>query len=141
MNQRIVLYVVAVAVIALGVWLFVGKPLSETPNPSLPTPTEDGLVEVSLDERVSERGITLTVHEVLEDSRCPIDAVCIQMGTVRVRATLMSGLGTANQVFELQKPVTTEAEEITLVQVDPAPRSDHAIQKSEYRFHFTITKR
>lgn len=141
MNQRVVISIVAVIIIAVGIWFIVGKPLSETPNTSVPTNTEDGLVEVSLDQRISESGITLTVHEVLEDSRCPIDVVCIQMGTVRVRATLESGLGTAQQVFKLQKPVTTEAEEIMLVQVDPAPRSDHAIQKSEYVLHFTITKR
>ena len=141
MNQRVAISVIAILIIAVGVWFIVGKPLSETPNPTTPSNTEDGLVEVSLGERVSESGITLTVHEVLEDSRCPIDVVCIQMGTVRVRATLESGLGTGDQIFELQKPVTTEAEEITLVQVDPAPRSDHAIQKSEYLFHFTITKR
>ncbi len=141
MNQRVAVGVLAVVIIAAGIWLIVGKPLSESPNTSVPTNTDDGVVEVSLDQRVSESGVSLTVHEVLEDSRCPIDVVCIQMGTVRVRATLESGLGTAQQVFELQKPVTTEAEEITLVQVDPAPRSDHAIQKSEYVLHFTITKR
>jgi hypothetical protein len=66
---------------------------------------------------------------------------CIQAGTVRVRATLLSGLGSTTQIFELGKPITTEAEKITLVEVDPVPESGKEPKTAEYLFYFEINKR
>jgi hypothetical protein len=100
-----------------------------------------GTYTAHLGENVQSLGVTLTPNEVLEDSRCPKDVVCIQAGTVRVKSKLTSGQGTADQIFILNKPITTEAEEITLVQVDPYPSSKKTIAKSDYVFHFEISKR
>jgi hypothetical protein len=100
-----------------------------------------GTYTAHLGENVQSLGVTLTPNEVLEDSRCPKDVVCIQAGTVRVKSKLTSGQGTADQIFILNKPITTEAEEITLVQVDPYPSSTKTIAKSDYVFHFKILKR
>lgn len=87
----------------------------------------------------------LNVHiyptELLEDSRCPIDVVCIQAGTVRIRAGLVSGLGESpRQEFTLGKPVTTETEEVTLVEVLPVPKSTVSIKPSDYVFRFKIER-
>ncbi len=86
-------------------------------------------------------GVSITVGKVLEDSRCPIDVQCIQAGTVRVKTQLVSALGTAEQIFTLNKSITTEAETITLVEVSPAPHSKQTIGSSEYVFTFEIKKR
>lgn len=91
-----------------------------------------------LGQGVSTHRVTVVPHEVLEDSRCPSDVQCVQAGTVRVRATLGSGLGDANQVFELGQPITTETEVVTLVQVQPYPRQGQEIAPEEYEFTFSV---
>lgn len=97
--------------------------------------------ETHIDESVSALGVTIIPLEVIEDSRCPIDVVCIQAGTVRVNVLLASGLGESTMVLELGQLVTTEAETITLIDVAPAPISTHTIAPSEYSFRFEVTKR
>ncbi|PIR69369.1 MAG: hypothetical protein COU47_03295 [Candidatus Niyogibacteria bacterium CG10_big_fil_rev_8_21_14_0_10_46_36] len=98
-------------------------------------------VSMRLGETAGDLDVTITPLEVLEDSRCPTDAVCIQAGTIRLRARLVSGLGEANQIFVLGMPITTEAEEITLVSAEPEPFAGVLIEDSEYLFRFEITKR
>lgn len=100
-----------------------------------------GTMTVRLDETKTLLDVVVTPLEVVEDSRCPIDVVCVWEGTVKLRAMLGSGLGTAEQVFELGQPVTTEAEEVTLILVEPFPQSESSLTESEYVFHFSVTKR
>ncbi len=78
---------------------------------------------------------------VLEDSRCPTDVQCIQAGTVRVRTQLQTGQGSAEQIFALNKPITTEAEIITLIEVTPTKNSKVTISPSDYVFTFKVVKR
>lgn len=99
-------------------------------------------VDVAFGLSASALGVTVIPTELLEDSRCPIDVQCIQAGTVRIKATLVSGMGTSTgQIFELMKPVTTEAEEITLMQVAPTPVSTEERDRADYMFQFEIKKR
>ncbi len=98
-------------------------------------------LEARLNRSVSALGVTITPRQVLEDSRCPVDVTCIQAGTVRVRADLTSGLGAANQIFELGKPITTETEIVELIGVGPQSISGRQIDASQYRFTFRISKR
>lgn len=122
--------------IGLGVWYT----SPEVPQGSTPTPSESTLT-ASIHERVSALGVSITPLSVLEDSRCPSDVTCIQAGTVRLRAKLESGLGTATQDFRLGEPVTTEAEAVTLLSVTPGKISTEELKPSEYRFTFKIEKR
>ncbi len=98
-------------------------------------------LSVKLGGTISALGVSITPTSVLEDSRCPTDVQCIQAGTVRLSATIVSGMGTATQTFELNKAVTTEAEQITLVKVDPAPLSTEPRASRDYTFYFEITSR
>lgn len=98
-------------------------------------------LETRIDQGASALGVKVTPRAVVEDSRCPIDATCVQAGTVRVRAQLASGLGDAEQEFVLNQPVTTEAEIVTLEQVVPEPAAGTLIDPSEYTFYFSVTKR
>lgn len=99
------------------------------------------LVVVKLNEVGSFLSVSVTPLEILEDSRCPSDVVCIQAGTVRLKALLSSGLGSGEQIFILNQPITTEAEEVTLVEVLPTPISTEEREPSSYEFHFKIEKR
>jgi hypothetical protein len=99
------------------------------------------ILEARIGQEVSGLDVRIIPLEVLEDSRCPIDVVCIQAGTVRVRARLISGLGEARQEFKIGQPITTEAETVTLTEVSPQPKAGVKIKDSEYVFRFEVTKR
>ncbi|MEZ0208962.1 MAG: hypothetical protein ACAH17_02185 [Candidatus Paceibacterota bacterium] len=106
------------------------------------TPSANSIfLETTIGRTASGLGVTVTPLVVVEDSRCPVDVQCIQAGTVRVQTTLVSGLGTATQVFTLNTPVTTEAEIITLFAVTPVKESGKEISPSNYRFVFKVVKR
>lgn len=98
-------------------------------------------ITTKIDQGASAFGVKVIPREVLEDSRCPVDVQCIQAGTVRIRATLESGLGSASQEFQLNQPITTEAEIVTLVDVEPIPYSTVEISDNAYIFYFEIKKR
>ncbi|MDP3988622.1 MAG: hypothetical protein Q8P93_00070 [bacterium] len=98
-------------------------------------------IQTGIDQSASALNVMVTPHEVLEDSRCAVDVVCISAGTVRVRATLESGLGTANQIFQLNQPITTEAEDVILKRVEPEALQGVEIDPSDYVFIFEIKKR
>lgn len=112
------------------------------PVPAATTTQKDTVtVEAKLNITVTPIGDRITVLSVLEDSRCPVDVQCIQAGTVRVRTKVQSGLGTSQVDFTLNKLITTEAEEITLIDVKPVKESKNQISSSDYIFTFRVTKR
>jgi hypothetical protein len=98
-------------------------------------------VNARMGQMVSALGIKLTPIEVVQDSRCPKDVQCVWAGTVQIKVSLASGSGTASQTLELGKPFTTEAEEITLTEVEPTRASTDPISAKDYLFHFQIKKR
>jgi|SRR3989344_2314944 len=111
---------------------------AECPSPSQSNALR---IETRIDLGASALDVKVIPQAILEDSRCPAEVQCIQAGTVRVRATLESGLGSANQIFRLGDVITTESEAITLVDVLPAPAAGVQIRANDYRFIFEIRKR
>lgn len=101
---------------------------------------DSGIVSTGLGKEVSLLGLKITPVEVLEDSRCPVDVVCIQAGTVRVATTLENDLGTSSQIFKLGEKVNTATAEVTLVNVDPVPESGKGKDSMSYIFYFQIKK-
>lgn len=95
---------------------------------------------VSLGQTTSAFGVMITPREVREDSRCPEGVQCIQAGTVRVVATVESGLETTDEVFVLGESVGVGPMTLTLTQVEPAPSEEAEIQPSTYRFTFEVEK-
>lgn len=92
-------------------------------------------------ETQSFDGVEVTPTALIEDSRCAEGVQCVWAGTVRVNVEIISGLGTANEIMELNKPITTEAEEITLVSVTPAPKQGVSLSPEDYFFDFDVKKR
>jgi hypothetical protein len=103
--------------------------------------SESNMFSGKIGMKIEGAGISITPTAVLEDSRCPTDVECIQAGTVRVMTSLSTGLGTADQEFILGGIITTEAEEISLVDVRPYPVSKSQIAQQDYDFKFEIKKR
>lgn|GEM_PF-2009758 len=147
LHLKKVLFIVFIVLLVLGLLIggffaFNTFIYNEKQGDDVPPQTTDAeLLEVRIGESASALGVTLTPLDMLEDSRCPPNANCVTAGTVRLRATLESGLGTADQVFELDTPIATEAEEVTLVRVEPPLLKGSTIEASEYVFYFEVRKR
>lgn len=84
-------------------------------------------------------GITIAPLEIIEDSRCPSDVVCIQAGTVRARVKITNPGGERALVLALGKPVSSAHETVELIQVLPEARSEVPIRTNEYRLVFKVT--
>jgi len=81
-------------------------------------------------------GLPLTFVSVTEDSRCPVDAVCVWAGQVVVDVTT----GGAGERHAL-KPAETLAVpgfRVKLVKVEPYPSSRSTIAPSDYRATFVV---
>ncbi len=115
---------------------------SHIPN-TPPPPVTDGpaIIRTWVGHKASGGGVTITPIEVVEDSRCPTGVYCIQAGTVRIKATVESGLGKSTMTFTLGTPVTTEAETIILSDVQPFKTQSHTIAQNEYKISFTVEKK
>lgn len=113
-------------------------------NPDAPVETPHTVsTTVALNEAASAFGVTVTPTEVVEDSRCPMDAMCIQQGTLRVAITTLDGMGTSTSVIELsaEEPVTTETASIWLTEGMPYPMASNPTELEQYRFTFRIEPR
>jgi len=121
---------------------YVGRTGPKCEFTACPSPSATStILRTALGQKVEGLNVTLTPLEVTEDSRCPADVQCVWAGTVKVRTKIESGLGESIMIFEPGKPITTEAESITLKEVTPAPRSGQPIPPSSYRFVFDVAKR
>lgn len=111
--------------------------------PACPTVSEvetNTSFSVPLGESVKALGVSVRPLEVLEDSRCPTDVTCIQAGTVRVRALVVSARGTGEEVFSLGSAIVAEDVVVTLTDVWPLPEAGVATDPDSYTFAFTIEK-
>lgn len=100
-------------------------------------------VAARLNETVSGLGVSLTPLQVEEDSRCSMDAMCIQQGSLRVSVMIESGMGTSTMPFTLAsgEPVTTETASLWLVEAMPYPMASDPTEDEQYRFTFRIEQR
>ncbi len=93
----------------------------------------------SLNQKIFNNGIFITPLEVLSDSRCPSDVVCISAGEISLRVMLEKGTSTQNVTLKLQSSTTFEGYKITFTNVTPAKNSKTALKNSDYRFTFVVT--
>jgi hypothetical protein len=97
-------------------------------------------VEAGIGQTVSVQALSITPQTLLEDSRCPIDVVCIQAGTVRVTTKIVTSAGIESRDLKLSESVVVGNTTLTLLEVSPGPISTKSITPSDYRFTFEITK-
>lgn len=99
-----------------------------------------GTVTARLNQEVQIGDVRVKPLEVLEDSRCPVDANCIWAGRVRLRVAV-SGAG--EQVMEVGRPVNVAGgQRLTLVGVAPlnwARRPAGINPNTPKRFAFSLS--
>ncbi|WP_447754054.1 hypothetical protein [Sphingopyxis fribergensis] len=99
-------------------------------------PLPDGS-NVALGQKAYVDGPLVQPVEVVEDSRCPMNARCVWAGRVRVKMVWIRGNG-EKQPFEatLGEPVQLADGQFTLESVRPEKMTNVTIKPSDYRFSF-----
>ncbi|HLV07241.1 MAG TPA: hypothetical protein VKY80_06175 [Croceibacterium sp.] len=107
-----------------------------TPAPSSPA---DGISRAALNQRVYVDGPYVTPLEVLEDSRCPMNARCVWAG--RTRLSVRIDLGSRSEVREIASdaPIQIADGTLSLVEVQPERMAGAQPEVPQpYRFGFAF---
>ena len=97
------------------------------------TPLPEGTI-VALDQPVAVGDIVVTPKEVIEDSRCPINARCVWAGRLIVR-TRIDGAGWRDTAdITLGETYGTHGRVIALVSGEPGKTTQAEIDPADYRF-------
>ncbi|MBJ7438164.1 MAG: hypothetical protein JHD35_03945 [Sphingopyxis sp.] len=103
---------------------------------SAQTPLADA-GNVALGQQAYADGPIIQPVEVLEDSRCPMNARCVWAGRVRVKMLWIRGNG-EKQPFEITLGESTPIADgsITLESVRPDKMTNVELKPEDYRFSF-----
>lgn len=121
------------------------EPLPAAPAASqLPAPLPEGPVpiEAALGQTVWVDGPRITPIEVLEDSRCPMNARCVWAGRVRLRVRIDLGSGSEMREIMAGEPTQVADGSLELVSVTPdrvaGAEGAQGIDPAAYRFGFNF---
>lgn len=98
----------------------------------------DGIARAALGQTVAVDGPKVTPLEVLEDSRCPMNARCVWAGQVRLKVRVHLGAGDQERELTSHKPVQVADGSLELVEVQPdrVAGEGEALDPKDYRFGF-----
>jgi hypothetical protein len=115
-------------------------------SPAGPTGSLDATLTLRPGELTSVpgTGVRLRFDEVLGDSRCPSDVVCVWEGYAELAISVVTGAGTEGFSLRTQpaasRVVTSGGLTIELLRLDPHPVSDRRIDRSAYRATLRVTR-
>lgn len=89
-----------------------------------------------LSEVAYTNGLKVRPLQVLEDSRCPINAVCVWAGRLVVRSEVIGGNWQQTRDFEIGKAQQIADGALTLVSAQPSKQAGTEIDPQAYRFTF-----
>lgn len=105
-----------------------------------PTGEQAPLTYAALGQSVYVDGPRVMPLEVLEDSRCPMNARCVWAGQVRLRIRIDLGSGSTTREIASGKPLQVADGSLELVEVRPdrvaGGESGGVIDPGTYRFGF-----
>lgn len=107
-------------------------PPAVPPAPAEPAP----LAYAKLGQSVRVDGPRVTPLEVLEDSRCPMNARCVWAGQVRLRIAIELGAGRTEREITSGTPIDVADGRLELVEVQPDRLAGEPLDPSHYRFGF-----
>ena len=112
-------------------------------GPTAPSPIDQSVVLAQGQTVEVASGVSIGFVSVLGDSRCPIDAICIQGGDALVRVNVTSGAARGERDLHTGSlaPVTFDGLEVRLVDLHPYPFSSRPFDPSEYRATLRILRR
>jgi hypothetical protein len=107
-----------------------------------------GPIEVTLKygeyKRVAAEQLGIRFNSVLEDSRCPIDAVCVWMGDAVAEVELTAAGGRTGKL-ELHtslepKSLPWNGVKVTLLELQPAPRASEPTRPTAYSVRLQLER-
>ena len=133
---------------ALSPFVFLAACASGGSGPSSPTPAvnEEFTLAPGQTAAINGAGVRVTFERVSEDSRCPVDVTCIWEGDAVVV------LKVKTDAEEVTREVHTQGGEprsrkapvgeyvVTLVRLEPAPRSGAPIDPAAYRATLMVAR-
>jgi hypothetical protein len=105
--------------------------------------------ELTIGERVTlaEAGISLSFAEVVEDSRCPADAMCVQQGRAVVSGDLTDAAGapapytlTLGNADDAGAEIAAGDYTVRIVALDPYPGTVDQVNPEDYRLTLLVEK-
>jgi hypothetical protein len=84
-------------------------------------------------------GLRVKPLALLEDSRCPVNALCVWAGRVRIKARIATRSRAVVREMESGKPITVFGGQLTLDAVTPG-RDPTRPPRAAYRFSFTFAR-
>ena len=111
-------------------------PSSPIAGPVMP-PVKKGIY---LGDVVSFGFVSIRPISIEEDSRCPVDVVCIQAGTIRLKIQVTTSTSSSINIIKLGQEFITQGSKITLTNVFPDKRSTVNILDKDYNFNFHVVR-
>lgn len=108
-----------------------------------PTPVDSKVVLAAGEQSVVASDLSIRFLEVVGDTRCPGDALCITGGDAIVRIDVTAGEITATRDLHtgVMQPVTIDGVRIELLQLDPYPFSSRGpIDPADYRATLRVVR-
>jgi hypothetical protein len=89
---------------------------------------------------VAPDGISFRLDSIVSDSRCPIDVVCIQAGSVGLKFAVASPAHptVTTLLVDSAKPDSSSGVILRVTGVDPVRRLNVPVGQAEYRVHLTF---
>jgi len=102
-------------------------------------------VKINVEATIPERSLSLKVVDVLEDSRCPADAICVWAGQIKLEIEITDNQVTTTKeiIYRAGKDTSLEFGDyiFSLNQVTPDNQIDEVIELNDYTFTFFIEKK
>jgi hypothetical protein len=83
---------------------------------------------------IADTGIIVRFNEVTEDSRCPIDAICVWAGVLRISLTVSAGVRDTHdiEIDTMGTVAVASGYSFTLVVAKPSRRADVPVEPGDY---------
>lgn len=95
---------------------------------------------VGLGQVATVDGIRVRPLSIIEDSRCPINAVCVWAGRIVVRTEVRASARREIHSLELGKPLPIDGGTLTLTEVEPSQLAGSETEPRAYRFTFRYAR-
>ncbi len=112
-------------------------------SPTQPSPTSTS-VTLAPGGQTNALGLTLLFEQVVSDTRCPADALCIQLGDAIVSVNLSAGgVGSRYELYAVdatRRRVVYQGYEVELSTLQPYPLASRPTDPTAYRATILVTR-
>lgn len=129
--------IVVIAIILIGYVIYSAPKTDNTDSGRVMAPQENSVAVGETKEFMG--GVYLTLNEVTDDYRCPIDVECIEGGAVNTNITLREGETTLNTFYSSDGvALNFNGYNVSIISVYPDLYAGSTVNKSDYVVTFRV---